>query len=98
MLIQRNNVIRQQPLYYSDHPEVKYCSVGQAQKIRFTAKAQFPGSSTVRTGVLLGIWRVEWILTNISVLSEKGGQANVGNSELAATNPDRALDRPAMVI
>ena len=98
MQIQRNNVIRQQHLYYSGHPKVKDCLVDQAPNIRFTAKAQFPGSSTVSTGVLLGIWSVEWILTSISVLSEKGGQAMVGNSELAATNPDRALDRPAMVI
>jgi hypothetical protein len=48
--------------------------------------------------VLLGICKVEWILINISDLSEKGGHPNVGNSELAATNPDRALDRPAIVI
>ena len=61
------------------------------------AVAQLPGSSTVRTGVLLGICKVELMLTIISVLSENGGQAMVGNSELAPTNPDSALDRPAIV-
>ena len=55
--------------------------------IRFTANAQFPGSITVKTGVLLGIWSVEWIFTNMSALSENGGQPKVGNSELAATKP-----------
>ena len=34
---------------------VKLHLVGQAPKIRFIAKAQFPGSTTVNTGVLLGI-------------------------------------------
>jgi hypothetical protein len=91
-------VIRLQRPYYNGHPGEIYYSVDQAPKIRFTAKAQLPGSITVSTGVLLGIWRVEWILTSISVLSEKGGQAKVGKTELAATNPDRALERPAIVI
>ncbi|SVB34868.1 uncharacterized protein METZ01_LOCUS187722 [marine metagenome] len=34
----------------------------------------------------------------MSDLSEKGGHPIVGNLELAATNPDSALDLPAMVI
>ena len=66
--------------------------------MRITAKAQLPGSTTVKTGVLLGIWSVEWIFTNISALSEKGGHPKVGNSEFAATKPDRAFDLPAIVI
>ena len=37
------------------------------------------------------------MLTNISVLSEKGGHANVGKDEFAATKPDRAFDLPAIV-
>ncbi|MDP6033189.1 MAG: hypothetical protein QGH04_04990, partial [Candidatus Marinimicrobia bacterium] len=74
------------------------CFSVQTPRIRLTAKAQFPGSITVNTGVLLGICRVEWILTSISALSENGGQPRVGNLEFAATNPERALDRPAMVI
>ena len=31
-------------------------------------------------------------------LSEKGGHPNVGNSEFAATKPDKALDLPAIVM
>ena len=38
------------------------------------------------------------MFTSISALSENGGQPIVGNSELAATNPDKALDLPAIVI
>ena len=34
----------------------------------------------------------------MSALSEKGGQPMVGNLEFAATNPDSALDLPAMVM
>ncbi|MDG2397707.1 MAG: hypothetical protein P8M59_00150, partial [Candidatus Marinimicrobia bacterium] len=64
----------------------------QTPKILLTAKAQLPGSRIVKTGVLLGICNVELTLTSISVLSEKGGQPMVGNSQLAATNPDKALD------
>ena len=67
-------------------------------RILFTANAQFPGSRMVKTGVLLGICKVEWIFTSISALSENGGQPKVGKSQLAATNPDNAFDRPAMVI
>ena len=33
----------------------------------------------------------------MSVLSEKGGQAMVGNDEFAPTKPDNAFDRPAIV-
>ena len=61
------------------------------------ARAQFPGSITVSTGVLLGICSVEWIFTNISDLSEKGGHPIVGKLEFAATKPERALDLPAIV-
>ena len=69
----------------------------QTPNILLTARAQFPGSTTVNTGVWLGIWSVEWILTNISALSENGGHPIVGNSEFAATKPDKALDLPAIV-
>jgi len=34
----------------------------------------------------------------MSDLSEKGGHANVGNVEFAATKPDSALERPAIVM
>ena len=51
----------------------------------------------VRTGVLLGICKVELMFTIISALSAKGGQAKVGNSEFAPTNPESALDLPAIV-
>ena len=37
------------------------------------------------------------MLTSMSALSEKGGHPIVGNLELAATNPDKALDLPAIV-
>ena len=37
------------------------------------------------------------MLTSMSALSEKGGHPIVGNSEFAATNPDKALDLPAIV-
>ena len=38
------------------------------------------------------------MLTSMSALSEKGGHPIVGNLEFAATNPDKALDLPAIVI
>ena len=38
------------------------------------------------------------MFTSISVLSTNGGHAMVGNSELAPTKPESALDRPAIVI
>ena len=38
------------------------------------------------------------MLTSMSVLSLNGGHAKVGESEFAATKPERALDRPARVI
>jgi hypothetical protein len=34
----------------------------------------------------------------MSDLSEKGGHPIVGNSEFAATKPDKALDLPAIVM
>ena len=60
--------------------------------------AQFLGSKIVRTGVLLGICKVEWMLTNMSVLSTKGGHAIVGKVEFAPTKPDKAFERPEIVI
>jgi hypothetical protein len=33
----------------------------------------------------------------MSALSEKGGHPRVGNSEFAATKPDKAFDLPAIV-
>ena len=38
------------------------------------------------------------MFTNMSALSENGGHPIVGNSELAATKPERALDLPAIVM
>ena len=38
------------------------------------------------------------MLTSMSALSEKGGHPIVGNLQFAATNPDKALDLPAIVI
>jgi hypothetical protein len=37
------------------------------------------------------------MFTNISALSENGGQPSVGNSEFAATKPESAFDLPAIV-
>ena len=58
----------------------------------------FFGSSIVITGTLLGICKVELIFTIISSLSENGGQAIVTLVEFPATKPDKAFDRPAIVI
>ena len=69
-----------------------YYFISNISNIRFTASAQFPGSSIVRTGTLLGIWRVDWILTSMSVLSLNGGHAITGTVVCAATTPDKAFD------
>ena len=60
------------------------------------AVAQLPGSSTVRTGVLLGICKVDDVDHHIGFVGERRA-GNGENSELAPTNPDRALERPAIV-
>ena len=51
----KNNQIIILHYFYSDHLVGKLNLAAQAPKIRFIAKAQFPGSNTVNTGVLLGI-------------------------------------------
>jgi len=78
----------------------QFCSSSDGIRLRIltAARAALPGSRTVITGVLLGIWRVEWILTSISTLSANGGQAMTGKLQFAATKPDSAFERPAMVI
>ena len=44
---------------HNDHQAERPLQVGYTPNIRLTAKAQLPGSITVKTGVLLGICNVE---------------------------------------
>jgi len=67
-------------------------------KILLIDTATFLGSNIVITGTSRGHCNVEFILTNISILSEKGGHAITGNLLFAATTPLSALLRPATVL